>query len=115
MPKPKTIQISKSRRVVIIPWSDGHVSEYPFDGLRAACPCAECKGGHENMGTPPDPTVFDLKPTQTYELLGADLVVSYAVQFLWQDGHKYGLYGWDYLRGLCPCEECRRKNKPFGS
>ncbi len=115
MPKPKTIQISKSRRVVIIPWSDGHTSEYPFDGLRAACPCAECKGGHENMGTPPDPTVFDLKPTQTYELLGADLVGSYAVQFLWLDGHKYGLYGWDYLRGLCPCEECRRKNKPFGS
>ena len=107
--KPKTIQISKSRRVVIIPWQDGHTSEYPFDGLRAACPCAECKGGHENMGTPPDPTVFDLKPTQTYELLGADLVGSYAVQFLWQDGHKYGLYGWDYLRGLCPCKACRKK------
>jgi len=109
MPRPKTVQISKSRRVVIIPWDDEHTSEYPFDGLRAACPCAECKGGHENMGTPPDPTVFDLKPTQTYELLGADLVGSYAVQFLWQDGHKYGLYGWDYLRGLCPCNECRKK------
>ena len=109
MLKPKTIQISKSRRMVIIPWDDGHTSEYPFDGLRAACPCAECKGGHENMGTPPDPAVFDLIPLQTYELLGADLVGSYAVQFLWQDGHKYGLYGWDYLRGLCPCAECRKK------
>ncbi|HLB45595.1 MAG TPA: DUF971 domain-containing protein [Anaerolineales bacterium] len=111
MPKPTVIQISKSRRVLIIPWDDGHQSEYPWDGLRLACPCAECKGGHENMGAPPDPTVFDLTPTQSYELIGADLVGNYALQPLWADGHRYGLYTWEYLRGLCPCEECRGKMK----
>jgi DUF971 family protein len=31
----------------------------------------------------------------------------YALQFLWSDGHDTGIYPYDYLRGLCPCEECR--------
>jgi len=107
--KPTAVQISKSRRLLLITWPDGHKSEYPWDGLRAACPCVTCRGGHENMGLPPDPTVFDLKPAQSYELVGADLVGNYALQLLWADGHRYGLYTWEYLRGLCPCEEDKAK------
>lgn len=107
MTKPKSIQISKSRRVLVVTWDDGHKSEYGWDGLRLACPCAECKGGHENMGAPPDPNVFNLVPMQTYELIGADVVGNYALQPLWADGHKYGIYTWAFLRGLCPCEECK--------
>ncbi len=107
--RPTAIQISKSRRVLITPWDDGHLSEYPFDGLRAACPCVTCRGGHEAMGAPPDPNVFALAPQKTYELAGVDLVGNYALQPLWEDGHRYGLYTWDYLRGLCPCAECRAK------
>lgn len=115
--RPTAIQISKSRRVLVIPWDDGHLSEYPFDGLRAACPCVTCRGGHEAMGAPPDPNVFALAPQQTYELAGADLVGNYALQPLWEDGHHYGLYTWDYLRGLCPCVECRarRGGRPTGA
>jgi DUF971 family protein len=109
MDKPTSIQISKSRRILTATWPDGHKSEYGWDGLRAACPCAECRGGHENMGGPPDPTVFDLIPMQQFQLIGADLVGTYGLQPLWADGHKYGIYTWAYLRGLCPCEECRAK------
>ena len=29
--------------------------------LRAACPCASCRGGHENMKSEPDADVFDQK------------------------------------------------------
>jgi DUF971 family protein len=63
------------------------------------------------MGAPPDPAVFDLTPAQGYELVGADLVGNYALQPIWADGHKFGIYTWDFLRGLCPCEECRAKSK----
>lgn len=110
MPRPTAIRIDKSRRVLLIPWDDGHSSEYPFDGLREACPCVICRGGHEAMGAPPDPNVFSLKPKQAYELLGADLVGNYALQLLWSDGHKDGLYTWSYLRGLCPCDECAARS-----
>lgn len=109
MSRPTAIQISKSRRLLVIPWDDGHTSQYPFDGLREACPCVNCRGGHENMGAPPDPNVFSLTPVKSYELLGADLVGNYALQLLWSDGHKDGLFTWEYLRGLCPCGECRAK------
>ena len=36
-------------------------------------------------------------------------VGNYAIQPEWKDGHHTGLYTWPYLRGLCPCAECRAK------
>jgi len=50
--KPIDITIIRSRAVLEIEWDDGRRSVYPLAGLRAACPCAECRGGHENMGHP---------------------------------------------------------------
>jgi DUF971 family protein len=32
----------------------------------------------------------------------------YAVSFHWNDGHRSGIFSWDYLRRHCNCEECRR-------
>ena len=34
------------------------------------------------------------------------LVGQYAVQFLWSDAHYTGIYPFDLLRKLCPCEDC---------
>ena len=33
-------------------------------------------------------------------------VGNYALQFEWSDGHKTGIYAFDYLRALCPCPQC---------
>ena len=49
---------NKTLRELTIQWKDGHTSVYPFGLLRAACPCASCRGGHENMRSEPDPEVF---------------------------------------------------------
>ena len=35
------------------------------------------------------------------------MVGRYAVQFLWSDAHFTGIYPFDTLRKLCPCDECR--------
>lgn len=99
---PTAINIDKQRRVVVIPWSDGTTCEYGFDGLRASCPCAECAGGHANMGQPPDPTVFDRPDLPHHDVVGAELVGNYALQLNWSDGHRAGIYHWAFLRGLCP-------------
>jgi DUF971 family protein len=112
MTRPTAIQLDRARRVLIIPWDDGHISEYPLAGLREACPCVECRGGHENMGTPPDPDIFlsiPLQPAKSYEIVRIAPVGNYAIQPEWKDGHHTGLYTWPYLRGLCPCDECRAK------
>jgi DUF971 family protein len=38
-------------------------------------------------------------------LAGIEKMGNYAIQLIWQDGHQYGIYTWDYLLGLCPCEQ----------
>ena len=102
---PKHIAVSRSRQALIIEWDDDHKSEYPLEGLRAACPCAECKGGHEAMGQPGSPDMLNepLQPEQSGELTSLEMVGNYALQPIWGDGHSYGIYSWSYLRSLCPC------------
>ncbi len=104
---PKHIAVSRSRRVLIIDWEDDHRSEYPLEGLRAACPCAECRGGHEGMGEPGSPELLSqpLREGQSAELESLEMVGNYALQPVWSDGHSYGIYSWSYLRALCPCGE----------
>lgn len=46
-----------------------------------------------------------------YILTGATQVGSYAVQLRWQDGHDTGIYTFELLRRLCPCEECATEQK----
>ena len=110
MPRPTAIQLDRTQRVLNIDWDDGHHSRYPLSGLREACPCVECRGGHENMGKRGDPDIFaniPLAPAKSYDMLRLAPVGNYAVQPEWSDGHHTGLYTWTYLRELCPCDECR--------
>ena len=57
--RPTDIDANKTKKELTLTWSDGHISTYSFSLLRAACPCAECRGGHDNMGGDPDPEVFE--------------------------------------------------------
>jgi len=110
MPRPTAINLDRKRAVLSLHWDDGHLSEYPFAGLREACPCAECRGGHANMGGPADPSVFDLiplSPAKSYVMTRILPVGHYALQPEWSDGHSSGIYAWGYLRDLCPCAICR--------
>jgi DUF971 family protein len=106
-PRPVNIAASRSRGMLLIDWDDSHHSAYPLAGLRAVCPCAECRGGHENMGLPGSPDMLQrpLSPSQSGELESLEIVGSYALQPIWKDGHRYGLYTWGLLRQLCPCGE----------
>jgi DUF971 family protein len=107
--KPTNVTANKTKRELTITWDSGHVSVYPFSLLRSACPCASCRGGHENMKSEPDEEVFTLPIVQSSATQIANVVAtgSYALTLVWEDGHDYGIYNWHYLRALCPCEQCR--------
>ena len=109
--KPTSITVNKKTREFTVNWDDGHVSVYPFSLLRAGCPCASCRGGHENMRSEPGPDVFeqDLPDSPATRIENVKAVGSYALTIVWEDGHDYGIYNWHYLRALCPCEEDRAK------
>lgn len=107
---PKSITADKTAEILEVQWSDGHLSRIPFELLRAGCPCADCRGGHEHMRPEPDPGVFDrrLPPSPATRLRRIEAMGSYALTIEWEDGHHFGIYSWNYLRLLCPCNECRK-------
>jgi DUF971 family protein len=109
MSRPKTISANRLLKVVNIEWDDGHRSEISFELMRAGCPCASCRGGHEKMSAEPDPGVYEVRLPDgpMIELIRIEIVGDYAISFEWADGHHYGIYTWHYLRALCPCNECR--------
>jgi DUF971 family protein len=101
---PEHIAISKSKGISI-DWKDGHRSEYGLQYLRDQCPCATCTNAH---GTPP---AKPASPFQMYQsalkMLGAAPVGHYAIRIDWNDGHNTGIYSYEHLRRICPCEECK--------
>jgi len=107
--RPTGITADRNQSVMTISWNDGHVSAYPFGLVRNACPCAECRGGHDKMGSVPDPDVFEipLSVGPTARMRNLEAVGAYAISIEWEDGHHHGIYTWRYLRALCPCSECR--------
>jgi len=94
-----------------IDWQDGHRSAWSFAWLREACPCATCIEERKASGRKPGQPVAkpaELLPMFTPPALpaSAHAVGRYALQFEWQDGHKGGIYSWEYLRRVCQCQEC---------
>jgi DUF971 family protein len=104
--RPARLASSADLQELSVTWADGHVSTYSFEGLKRACPCVECRGGHSNTAAPIDPFVFHVPSLMTYVLKQVEPAGNYAVRFHWGDGHSAGLYRWETLRGYCPCEQC---------
>jgi DUF971 family protein len=80
-------------------WSDGHAAEYDYDYLRGFCPCAGCQG-HSGFKIRFHPPAQPVTPA-TIKPVG-----NYAISILWSDGHGTGIYRFDFLRQICPCEKC---------
>jgi DUF971 family protein len=61
------------------------------------------------MGVAGDPDMLQqpLAPGESDELVSMDLVGNYALQLTWKDGHRYGIYSWEFLRQLCPESETK--------
>jgi DUF971 family protein len=94
-----------------IDWVDGHHSAWSFAWLRAACPCATCVEERKAEGRKPGqpkPKPAELLPVYAppAKPSAAHPVGRYAIQFDWLDGHRGGIYSWEYLRRVCQCQEC---------
>lgn len=107
---PADIQVSRERRTLAIRWADGHESTYPFDLLRRECPCALCNDRRAKAPAAGGMTLTVLsgpvvRPGEVQAAAVAP-VGRYAINFSWSDGHDSGIYSFDFLRELCPCEAC---------
>lgn len=102
---PAQVEVRQSESELYIKWADGHESTYSLFGLRKNCPCVECRGGHARMGSF-DKSLFHVEPTRNVEIEDIKQVGNHAIRIYWNDGHSNGMYQWETLRQLCPCEQC---------
>lgn len=99
-PHPTEIRRQPEPRTLRMLWSDGHEAEYEYDYLRGYCPCAGCQGhGAREVEFQP--------PENPVEPLTIRPVGNYAISFHWSDAHSTGIYRFDFLRSICPCDACR--------
>jgi len=94
--------ITRSEEGILIQWEEGtHEGFYPARMLRLACPCAGCV--EEMSGRPlldPGTVPPDIRP------VSLALVGAYGLRIQWSDGHGTGIYTFNQLYLLCPCEQC---------
>jgi len=126
--KPASVKVHVSSGAgVDITWADDHSSHYDFAYLREECPCAMCNderqkkalGQQKDMqlkkenaslaAAPPlsSPLLPMFKPKLTAK--AAHAVGNYALQIDFNDGHATGIFSFDFLRTICPCEACARE------
>jgi ATP-binding protein involved in chromosome partitioning len=78
-----------------IVWKDGAAHEYVPREVRLLCPCAGCVDETTGARTlRPDMVDEAVYPTAIH------YVGSYALQFVWSDGHSTGIYTFESLREL---------------
>jgi prepilin-type processing-associated H-X9-DG protein len=126
--KPASVKVHvSSGKGVDITWADGHASHYDFAYLRQECPCAMCNDERQKKAqgqekdqqlkkenparaaaAPPSSPLLPLyKPKLAAK--SAHAVGNYALQIDFNDGHATGIYSFDFLRTICPCEDCARE------
>jgi len=86
---------------VRITWSDEHDSTYPNGYLRDNCPCAACREHGPRYHLP----LVDREAPHPTQITA---VGRYALGISWSDGHDAGIYSYETLRALCPCDGCAR-------
>jgi DUF971 family protein len=98
---PKKVERIDDNNIKIL-WKDTHESNFDSFILRTLCPCAECRGGH---GGKIGDNTKHLKPPVTIQEIAE--VGRYALAFAFSDMHRGGIYPFDYLRQICPCDVCK--------
>ena len=111
--KPTSVKVHvKNGAGVDIVWADGHASHYDFPYLREQCPCATCndeRGKKEDLASA-QKTAFAPLPMFKPKTLAqtATPVGNYALGISFTDGHSTGIFSYEYLRAVCPCQECAK-------
>ncbi len=98
-------ELDDAAQALQLTWGDGHASSYPLAYVRAECPCASCRQAREESRSNPFHVIKGEPPST--KLSNVEAVGRYGLRLTWSDGHNTGIYAFDYLREICPCDACR--------
>jgi DUF971 family protein len=93
--RPTDWEIVADKKMFRMTWDDGQLTEYEWDGLRRACPCAYCSGEGTFAGNVNSDTKFSEQQTTLKEVYA---VGRYGLTPEWADGHDTGIYTFKMLR-----------------
>ena len=103
-PPPASLDLDRTKGLTVT-WRDGTTSFFPVVYLRRMSPSADMRQLREDMATNPLTVIPDSGPETALHAVDAELVGRYAVRIKFSDGHKTGLYSWDYLRSIDPAAD----------
>lgn len=93
MNAPTEIRLHKKSRLLEISFEDGATYQLPCEYLRVFSPSAEVRGHAENQRKL-------VSGKKNVAIINIEPVGSYAVKFIFDDGHATGLYTWEILHNL---------------
>lgn len=94
MATPTEIKLHKKSKLLELTFDDGNHFELTCEYLRVFSPSAEVRGHAKE----PRKLVSNKK---NIAIINIEPVGSYAVKFIFDDGHSTGLYTWEILHDLC--------------
>lgn len=94
---PTEIKLHQQSRILEIGFDSGHLFKLPCEFLRVHSPSAEVRG-HQGVG---GKLVTGKQEVGITEILP---IGQYAIKIVFNDGHRSGLYDWDYLFKLGECQ-----------
>ena len=102
---PTSLDLNRTTGLRIL-WSDGRESFYPVGHLRRWSPSAEARETRDQLKANPL-AVLPSGSTSTGDLTAEtiEMVGNYAVRITFSDGHRTGLYSWDWLRAIDPATQ----------
>lgn len=98
---PTRIKKSSPQELLVV-WADAHETTLLAPVLRGMCPCAHCQDEMTGIRR-----VLPIHIPDDLELRKLELVGQYALQIEFSDGHRTGIYSFQYLRQLCGCAACK--------
>ena len=90
----KSINFFKKELALL--WQDGTETYIPYAVLRKLCPCALCSGENDVLGNRYGGS--DVVPEKEISIVRFEKVGFYGLQFFFSDGHKDGIYTFDFLK-----------------
>ncbi|MGD1914974.1 MAG: gamma-butyrobetaine hydroxylase-like domain-containing protein [Phycisphaerales bacterium] len=100
-PAPQSLDLDKQKGLSVR-WHDGEESFYPIQYLRRMSPSADMRQLREEMQTNPLVILPDSGSSGPLTATNAELVGRYALRVTFSDGHRTGIFSWDYLRSIDP-------------